>query len=208
MTVFHRELDRFMRSNEWAKRERESLEAPHACAQAMRTAIGGGLGLSLMVAFASWARLLLEAVPFTTSIVLVMAAPESGQTQPRNIIGGHLLSALSGLLVRMVFGTNPFLAGLAVALSIAAMQLTGTLHPPAAGINAVLFVSLKRSWPFVPVPVAVGALGLVAFAFLYHRLAAPGRRSQFWWIRFGNDAHARYCFDLPLRGTPLTRELS
>jgi CBS-domain-containing membrane protein len=146
----------------------------------MRAAIGGGLGLSLMVAFASWARLPLEAVPFTTSIVLVMAAPESGQAQPRNIIGGHLLSALSGLIVWMVFGTNPLLVGPAVALSIAAMQLTGTLHPP-AGINAVLFVSMQLSWQFVLMPVAVGALGLVAFAFLYHRLTAPGRWPQSWW---------------------------
>jgi CBS-domain-containing membrane protein len=155
-------------------------EAPRAYAQAARTAIGGGLGLSVMVAFASWAHLPLEAVPFTTSIVLVMAAPESDQAQPRNIIGGHLVSALSGLVIWTVFGTNPLLIGPAVALSIAAMQLTGTLHPP-AGLNAVLFVSMHLSWQFVLMPVAVGALGLVAFAFLYHRLTAPGRWPKSWW---------------------------
>lgn len=155
-------------------------QASRAYAQALKAAIGGGLGLSLMVAFARWSHLPLEAVPFTTSIVLVMAAPESAQAQPRNIIGGHLLSALSGLVVWMVFGTNPLLAGPAVALSIAAMQLTGTLHPP-AGINAVLFVTMHLSWQFVLMPVAVGALGLVAFAFVYHRLTAPGCWPKSWW---------------------------
>ena len=154
----------------------------HAYAQAIKAAVGGGLGLSLMVAFADWSHLAVEAVPFTTSIVLVMAAPESGQAQPRNIIGGHLLSALSGLVIWMVFGTNPLLAGPAVALSIAAMQLTGTLHPP-AGINAVLFVTMHLSWQFVLMPVAVGALGLVAFAYVYHRLTAPGRWPKSWWAR-------------------------
>src|SRR5690348_12520872 len=134
----------------------------------MKAAIGGGLGLSLMVGLASWSHLPLEAVPFTTSVVLVMSSPESVQAQPRNIIGGHLLSALSGLALYTVFGTNPLLAGPAVALCIAAMQLTDTLHPP-AGINAVLFVTMPTSWHFVLMPVAAGAFGLVAFAFLYHR---------------------------------------
>jgi CBS-domain-containing membrane protein len=127
-----------------------------------------------MVFLAGWAGLPLEVIPFTTSIVLVMAAPESKQAQPRNIIGGHVLSALSGLLLALVFGTNQWLAGPAVALGVAAMQLTDSLHPP-AGFNAVLFVSMNLSWQFMLMPVAVGAVGLVVFAFLYHHLTAPGR---------------------------------
>ena len=153
---------------------------PQPYQEAIRTAIGGGLGLSVMVVLADWAGLPLEVVPFTTSIVLVMAAPDSGQAQPRNIIGGHVLSALSGLVVASVFGTNPWLAGLAVAVSVAGMQLTGTLHPP-AGINALLFVSMNLTWQFVLMPVAVGAVGLVAFAFLYHQLTARGRWPRSWW---------------------------
>ena len=162
------------------KRARDPRHALSARRQAVRTAIGGGLGLSLMVVFAGWARLPLETVPFTTSIVLVMAAPESGQAQPRNIVGGHVLSALSGLVVWTIFGTTPYAAGVALALSIAAMQLTDTLHPP-AGANAVLFVSMSLSWQFVLVPVAVGAIGLVAFAYLYHRLTASGCWPRSWW---------------------------
>jgi CBS-domain-containing membrane protein len=143
------------------------------------TAVGGGLGIALMVALAELARIPLEAVPFVTSIVLVMASPEMPLTQPRNIIGGHIVCALAGLAVWLVVGTNPWAAGLAVALAIAAMQLTRTLHPP-AGINAFLFVTLKLSWGFVLMPVTAGALLLVAYAWTYHRLTAqPWPRS--WW---------------------------
>jgi CBS-domain-containing membrane protein len=148
--------------------------------RAITTSIGGRLGISLMVALAHWGGLPLEAVPFTTSVVLVMAAPESLQAQPRNIVGGHLLSALSGLCVSFAFGTNPWFAGLAVALSIAAMQLTRTLHPP-AGINALLFFTMKLSWVFVLMPVAAGALLLVAFAFVYHRLTRSQPWPRSWW---------------------------
>src|ERR1700754_4403639 len=94
--------------------ESPARRAPRAYA-AMRAAIGGGLGLSLMVAFAGWSHLPLEAVPFTTSIVLVMSSPESAQAQPRNIVGGHILCALSGLAVWTLFGPNVLLIGPAVA---------------------------------------------------------------------------------------------
>jgi CBS-domain-containing membrane protein len=76
--------------------------------RALITALGGGLGIGVMVALASWADVPLAVVPFTTSIVLVMAAPESKQAQPRNIVGGHVLSALCGLAIVALFGSNPW----------------------------------------------------------------------------------------------------
>lgn len=154
-------------------------DTPSLLRRTLATSVGGGLAISAMVGLAAWSGMPLEAVPFTTSIVLVMAAPQSPQAQPRNILGGHILSALAGLGVWTLFGTNPWTAGIAVALAIAAMQVTRTLHPP-AGINALLFVTMKLTWAFVLVPVTLGALLLVGFAFLYHRFTlSPWPRS--WW---------------------------
>lgn len=146
---------------------------------ALVTSVGGGMGILLMVGFATRVGMPLEAVPFTTSIVLVMSAPQSPQAQPRNIVGGHILSALAGLLVATLLGRDPWLAGLAVALAIAAMQLTRTLHPP-AGINALLFATMNLSWTFVLVPVAAGAVLLATYAFLYHRLTQRRWPSSWW----------------------------
>jgi CBS-domain-containing membrane protein len=136
-------------------------------------AIGAGLAIALMIALAHAAHLEIAAVPFVTSIVLVMAAPFAPQAQPRNLIGGHLICAFVGLTVLTVGGGNVWLAPIAIALSVAAMQLTDTMHPP-AGINAVLAVVLKPTWMFLLVPVASGAVILAVFAYLYHRLTAPG----------------------------------
>lgn len=147
--------------------------------RALITAIGGGLGIVLMVALAAASGSALEAVPFTTSIVLVMSAPDSAQAQPRNILGGHLLSALSGLLVASLLGHSPWLAGLAVALAIAAMQITRTLHPP-AGINALLIVVMNLPWTFVVFPVAIGAAILILFAFAYHRVTQTDWPRSWW----------------------------
>src|SRR5262245_8656266 len=117
-----------------------------------------------MVALADTAHLQIAAVPFVTSIVLVMAAPRAPQAQPRNLIGGHLICAAVGLGVLFLLGSDPWLAPLAVALSVAVMHLTETMHPP-AGINAVLIVILKPSWTFFFMPVAAGAVILAVFAY-------------------------------------------
>jgi CBS-domain-containing membrane protein len=148
------------------------------------TATGGGLGMCAMVGLAFLANLPLLSVPFTTSIVLVMSAPDGDQAQPRAIVGGHILSALCGLCVLELLGSGPWLAALAVGLSIAAMQLSRTLHPP-AGINAFLMVVLKEPWTVVLMPVAAGALILVGFAFAYYRLTWPGQWPRFWWAPSG-----------------------
>jgi len=126
-------------------------------------------GVDERLGLAALADIPLLAIPFTTSIVLVIAAPENQQAQPRNILGGHILSALCGLGVLAFFGSTPWLAALAVGVSIAAMQVTRTLHPP-AGMNALLMVTTKASWTFVLMPITVGALVLVAFAFAFHRV--------------------------------------
>ncbi len=134
-------------------------------------ALGGGLGVAGMVAAADATDLPLALAPFTTSIVLVMAAPDSPFARARNVIGGHVVSALAGLFVLLAFGESPWLAALAVGLAIAAMQLSDTMHPP-AGINALLMVTAHPSWTFVLMPVASGAALLVVFSLVWRRALA------------------------------------
>ena len=136
-------------------------------------AIGSGVGIALMIGLADMAGLPVASVPFVTSIVLVMAAPNASQAQPRNLIGGHILCAIVGLVVLATSGGGPWSAPMAVALSVAAMQFTDTMHPP-AGISPFLIVILKPSWTFLLIPVAVGALFLAAFAYVFHRITDAG----------------------------------
>jgi CBS-domain-containing membrane protein len=132
-------------------------------------AIGGALGIALMIALAGVANLPLMLAPFTTSIVLVMSARGSAFARPRNVVGGHVLSALAGLVVLHVLGETPWFAALAVGIAIAAMQATDTMHPP-AGINALIMVVAHPAWTFLFVPVLAGAICLVLFARGYHAM--------------------------------------
>lgn len=135
--------------------------------------IGGAIGIAVMVMFDKMSEVPLMMVPFATSIVLVMATPLSIFARPRNLIGGHLLSAAAGFIVLWTLGSNPWLAAPAVGLAIAMMQMTDTLHPP-AGINPFIIVTQAPGWEFFFIPVATGAVMLVGVAWAYHKITQPG----------------------------------
>ena len=143
-------------------------------------AIGGTAAIAVMEMYAARGALPLMTIPFATSIVLVMGSPEAEAAQPRPLVGGHLLAALVGLVVVKLFGPGHWPAALAVGLTMVVMQLTRTFHPP-AGIDPLVIVVHDMSWDFFVVPVAVGALALAGFAFVWHntvsRIAWPVR----WW---------------------------
>ncbi len=106
--------------------------------------------------------------PFGASMVLVMAANESPLAQPKNIIFGHIISALSGFLVFYVFGDSFYSLGAGVALSIFMMIITNTVHPP-AGANPIIMIMGAHEISFVILPIATGAIIIVLFAIMYSR---------------------------------------
>jgi len=143
-------------------------------------AVGGAVAIAVMEAFSIRREVPLWAIPFATSIVLVMGSPEADTAQPRALVGGHLISTIVGLIFVKVCGPDPWVAALAVGLSMIAMHLSGTFHPP-AGIDPLVVVVNDLSWRFLFVPVAIGALLLVSFAFAWHKLVARNNWPVCWW---------------------------
>jgi HPP family len=78
-------------------------------------AAGGGVAIGLMEAFAMRSAVPVMAIPFATSIVLVLGSPEVDAAQPRALIGGHLVATVVGLLVLKLAGPHPWAAAIAVA---------------------------------------------------------------------------------------------
>ena len=107
--------------------------------------------------------------PFGASMVLVMAVHESPLAKPQNILLGHILSALSGVIILYLIGDNFLALGIAVALAVFVMIVTDTIHPP-AGANPIIVILTGQGISFVLFPVAVGAFMLVVFAYLYNKL--------------------------------------
>jgi len=112
---------------------------------------------------------------FGASSVLIYGAIQSPLAQPRNLIGGHVLSALAGVTVYQFVPDIIWLsAPLAVASSIVIMQYTKTLHPP-GGATTLIAVSSTGKIPdlgywYVLSPVFSGCIILLAVALVFNNL--------------------------------------
>lgn len=117
--------------------------------------------------------------PFGATMVILFGLPASPLAQPRNVIAGHVITAAVGLVVAHFLGVHEWTLGLAVGLSVTAMMLTNTVHPP-AGANPLLIMLTGENWHFLLTPVAFGAVLIVGFGYLYHRCISGQRYPQKW----------------------------
>ena len=142
--------------------------------QALINALFSSLGAFVCIRFLAYLNSSIEGAiwlipPFGASMVLVMAVYDSPLAKPKNLILGHILSALSGVIIFYLLGNTFISLGLGVALAVFVMMMTNTVHPP-AGANPIIVILTGQSISFVILPVAVGAFIIVAFAYLYNKL--------------------------------------
>ncbi|MGN6460558.1 MAG: HPP family protein [Pseudolabrys sp.] len=143
-------------------------------------AVGGAIAVGAMLTASATTHFPLLLIPFGTSILVVFGSPESPPAQPRSLIGGHLVAAAVGLLVLKTVGPHAWAAAAAVGLSMVAMHLTRTFHPP-AGIDPLIIVVNNMPLTYFVLPVVVGAVALALFAGLWHRLVTGAPWPQRWW---------------------------
>ncbi|MEW5676090.1 HPP family protein [Flavobacterium enshiense] len=114
---------------------------------------------------------------FGASCVLVYGVIQSPLAQPRNLIGGHVISAIVGVTAAKFFPDMLWLASaVAVASAIVLMQITKTLHPP-GGATALIAVTgspaiLELDYWYVLSPVLSGAVILLAVALVFNNLTS------------------------------------
>ena len=117
---------------------------------------------------------------FGASCVIGLLTPNSTFAQPRNVIGGHLASGCLAVLCFLTLGHSIYAIGLAVALSAAAMQLTRTVHPPAAADPIFFLMQSTLSWQGLLAVLLSGTALLVAFFFLFHRFVSRRPYPAYW----------------------------
>jgi len=121
---------------------------------------------------------------FGASAVLVYGAIKSPFSQPRNVIGGHFISALVGVTVYKLLPDQLWLAApLAVAVAIFLMQLTKTVHPPGGATALIAVIGTPKvkalGYWYACSPVLTGAVILVTIALIIHTIRfKPSKHSK------------------------------
>ncbi len=110
---------------------------------------------------------------FGASSVLIYGSINSPLAQPRNLIGGHVLSAIIGVTIHKLFPHEAWLcSALAVSLSIVVMQATKTLHPPGGATALIATIGSEKikslGYVYVLSPVLTGVLILLMVALIFN----------------------------------------
>lgn len=121
---------------------------------------------------------------FGASAVLLFAAPRAPFSQPRNLIGGHVISAIVGVACyRYLPDALVVQEAMAVATAIALMMATGTIHPPGGATALIAVIGPEAvhdmGWAYV-YPVLVGALLLMLVAIISNNLFERGSYPDRW----------------------------
>ena len=114
------------------------------------------------------------AASFGSSVVVVFGYPENEFSQPKNVLLGHLLCALVGIIFVTLFNITQdrsifYLAiGLAVGISVMLMMAFKITHPPAGG-NTIVVMLTQNSFQFLIFPIMVGAITIIIGGVIYNR---------------------------------------
>jgi CBS-domain-containing membrane protein len=158
------------------------------------TFLGSFVGVALIGFFNSYYLDVTENIfligSFGASAVLIYGVINSPLAQPRNLIGGHILSAVTGVTVGIFIHEVWLAAALAVSIAIVVMQITKTLHPPggATALIAIIGSSKIKSlgYMYVVSPIFSGVVILLVVALIFNNITRhrsyPRNKNwyQFW----------------------------
>lgn len=135
----------------------------------LAASLGGMIAIGVLGAITAYSSTPLIMAPFGASCVLLFSVPNSPLSQPANVIGGHVVATLVGLLLRLIFPNEWWAVAIAVGLAMGLMAALRITHPP-AGADPLVVFSTDPGFGFLLFPVLTGAIALVCVATAFHKL--------------------------------------
>lgn len=144
--------------------------------------IGSSLGILVLCILGQTTEVPWLMAPFGATCVLLFAVPSSPLAQPRNVIGGHFISATVGLIALYGFGDSIIVMALAVGIATLLMLYFRAVHPP-AGANPLVIILAGQSavgFDYLFTPVLIGSVTLVVIAAAVNNYGAEGKWPVYW----------------------------
>jgi CBS-domain-containing membrane protein len=153
--------------------------SPFRKSQIALATLGAVVAVSLLAYVSMTTNSLMLLGSFGASALLVFALPEAPLSQPRSVIGGHLLASLIAFGCLALLGPHWWAVGIATGLGVGVMMITRTVHPP-AGSNAIIVFLAKPTCAYLVSSTLAGTLMLVAMACVYHRTTRRHKYPLYW----------------------------
>ena len=130
--------------------------------------LGAVLAIMVLAAIAQSTHVIWILGSFGASAVLVFGVPHATFSQPRNIMGGYLISAICSVAGFYVAGYYLPVLALITGTAIALMMISRTLRPPAGSAPIVAYILQPDSHLFLIASLG-GATSVVLLALMYHK---------------------------------------
>lgn len=160
---------------------RKSLRRKLKYLYILGSSLGSIGGISLIGYLSMLTKSTLLVPSFGATCIIVTTTPDSAYAQPRNIIGGHFLASLVGFICSTYFGLSWWSLAIAVGVSAALMQLTRTLHPPAAADPLFFMLRDGMSWQLLFIPILLGSVILVLWFFIFNKWLLGKDYPKYWY---------------------------
>jgi len=161
------------------------------CWKPLLAGIGAGVTIGIL-AYITYQSILSDSIygfclatSFGSTVAVVFGYPDNEFAQPKNVLLGHLLCALIGILFVILFKISQdrtifFLAiGLAVGISVMLMMALKIMHPPAGG-NTIVVMLAQDSFHYLIFPIMIGAITIIIGGIIYNRLILKKKYPARW----------------------------
>ena len=105
---------------------------------------------------------------FGSSTLIVLVFHDSEFAQPKNVLFGHLLAILIGILFNEFFGMSYLTLGFSVGTTLTLMMYFKIIHPPAAA-NPLIALFADVSLSYIVFPVIVGSTAIIVLSLIINR---------------------------------------
>lgn len=163
-----------------SKSHREALRRKLHIYRIVGSSLSAAVGIGAIAYLAALTGIPLLTPTFGATCFIIAVLPDSAFAQPRNVVGGHVLCSLVGLICLQLLGAYWWSYMVAVGLAIMVMQLTRALHPPAAANPLLIMMQPGISWNFLVTPVLTSTILLIFIAFLYHNVISKRSYPKYW----------------------------
>lgn len=131
--------------------------------------IGAGIGLALALVVVETENPELSLASLGGSAFYLFGLTTAPASQPRALLGGHLIAALVGVVSYQVFGDAPWVMAIAILGAIAVMLITKTVHPSALANPLIMMQAQANLWGIWTL-IFSGVLVLMVIAMIWSRL--------------------------------------
>lgn len=116
--------------------------------------------------------------PIGATCLLVFGSHKGPFSQPRHVIGGHLIATALSLTIWDLFGTTHLTIGVTLALVLIVMGFLKVIHPPAAA-SAIVAINTQVGWGFLGV-VIISSVIVVIISVVYNNFFQNREYPQTW----------------------------